>query len=234
MPARRRGNSSPSSSAASTIRSAASTIAAGVGGDEHRRVADQLHQPHRRLGHRGRQLVEATGDQAQLFGLDLLAELGEADQVGEADRDVGRRPRLPRGDVGGADHVAADLLEHVGAEGVGEGRLEDRQHVLGGGGEAQRQVALGVARLHQRADDQLAVGLGDPRRRHADRPRHLQHPLLGQAGVEEGLDPPRRLEVGLGQRALVGVRIGDADGGAWRAAEVAGRRPTFSATSRGV
>ena len=84
---------------------------------------------------------------------------------------------------------------------VDQGRPDQRQHVLGGGGEAQGEVALGVARLHQGADDQLAVGLGDPRRPHPDRPRHLQHPLLGQAGVEEGLDAPRRLDVGVGERA---------------------------------
>ena len=70
---------------------------------------------------------------------------------------------------------------------VEQRRLEERQHVLGGSGEAQRQVALGVARLHQRADDQLAVGLGDPRRPHPDRPRHLQDAVLGQAGVEKAL-----------------------------------------------
>ena len=34
---------------------------------------------------------------------------------------------------------------------------------------------------------------------HADRARHLQDPVLGQAGVVEGLGPPRRLEVGLGE-----------------------------------
>ena len=99
----------------------------------------------------------------------------------------------------------------MGAKGVGERRLEDRQHVLGGSGEAQGEVALGVARLHQGADDQLAVSLGDPRRRHADRPRNLDDTLLGQAGVAERLDSPRLLQLGLGQRALVGVRIGDAE-----------------------
>ncbi len=75
--------------------------------------------------------------------------------------------------------------------------------------EAQGEVALGVSGLHQGAHDQLAICLGDPRRSHPDRPRHLEHPLLGQAGVAKGLDPPRGIEVGLGQRPLVGVGVGN-------------------------
>ena len=83
--------------------------------------------------------------------------------------------------------------------------------MLCGGGEAERQVALGIAGLHQGANHQLAVGLGDPRRAHADRPRHLHDSLLREAGVVEGLHSPRRLHVGLGQGSFVGVRIGDAE-----------------------
>ena len=98
----------------------------------------------------------------------------------------------------------------MGAQRVDEGRLEQRHHVLGGGGEAQGEVALGVPRLHQRAHDQLAVGLGDPRRPHPDRPRDLQQPVLGQAGVAERFHPLRRAEVGVGQAALVRVGVGDA------------------------
>ena len=121
-------------------------------------------------------------------GRRLLAELGKADQVGEADRYVRRRARLPGGDLAGADHVATDLLEHArGAEGVGERRLEDRQHALGGGGEPQGEGALGVAWLHQRADDQIAVGLGDPRGRHPDRPRNLDDPPSGRPASRNAL-----------------------------------------------
>ena len=39
-------------------------------------------------------------------------------------------------------------------------------------------------------------------------------PSSGQAGVEEGLHPPRRFEVGLGAARLVGVGVGNAEGGA--------------------
>ena len=127
--------------------------------------------------------------------------------------DSSRGAHLARGDVGGADHVAADLLQHVGAQRVEQGRLEDGHHLLGRGGEAQGQIALGVARLHQGADDQLAVGLGDPRRAHADRPCNLQDALLRQAGVAERLDAARLVQLGLGQGTFVGVGIRDAEGG---------------------
>ena len=144
-------------------------------------------------------------------GCDLLPEPGELDQVGEADGDVGGAADLPRGEVGGADHVAADLLERVGAQGVDDGRLDQRHQVLGGAGEAEREVPLGVSRLHHRPHRQLPVGGGDPRGAGPDRPRHLDDPVLGQAGVEEVAHAIGRVELGLGQGLAVGIRVGDAD-----------------------
>ena len=73
-----------------------------------------------------------------------------------------------------------------------------------------RSVSPGCIRVRI---DEVAVGLGDPRRPHPDRARDLEQPVLRQAGFEERLHPPRRLEVGLGEVALVGVGVGDAQGG---------------------
>ena len=127
---------------------------------------------------------------------------------------VGGAADIPRGEVGGGDHVAADLLEHVRLQRVDDGRPDQRHHELRRRGEAQGEVALAVARLRQRPDNQLAVGLGDAGGAHPDRPRHLQHPVLGQAGIAEGLHPSRRLQVRLRPPRFVGVRIRNAEGGA--------------------
>src|SRR3546814_3573290 len=54
------------------------------------------------LGHLG----QAAGKAAELVGRQLLAELGEAHQVGEADHGVGGG----RAQLGGADHRLAVLL----------------------------------------------------------------------------------------------------------------------------
>src|SRR5215218_7256070 len=90
----------------------------GLGRDQHHLVADRLHQPHRRLGDGGRHLLQPSGDHPQLLGRDFLTEPGELDQVGEADGEVDDAADLTRGEVGGADHVAADLIEQVRLQGI--------------------------------------------------------------------------------------------------------------------
>ena len=62
----------------------------GSGARQHHRVADRLDQSHRRLDQLDRDRAEALGDRAELIGRNLFAERGEADEVGEADRDLAR------------------------------------------------------------------------------------------------------------------------------------------------
>ena len=61
-----------------------------VGADEHRGVADRLDQAHVAAQALGGELDQAVGDAAELVGRDLLAQAGEADEVGEAHRDLAR------------------------------------------------------------------------------------------------------------------------------------------------
>lgn len=71
-------------------------------------------------------------------------------------------PPISRREVGRGDHVAFDLLEQVDAEGVDERLADQWQQRLGGLHEAVGEVGFGVAGVRQVADDQFAVGLGDP------------------------------------------------------------------------
>ncbi len=94
MPARSTGNSSPSPSASAIRSSAASSI--GSTSVETIIAASPIIFTSRTgaFGDLARHLLEATGNRAQLLGRDLLAEAGELDQIGEADREVGRTADL--------------------------------------------------------------------------------------------------------------------------------------------
>jgi hypothetical protein len=92
----------------------------GLRRHQHHRVADRLHQAHRRRHDTGRELLEVADDLPQLLRRDLLAEAGELDQVGEADRPLDHPTDLPRRQVRGTDHVAFDQLQQVRLEGIFE------------------------------------------------------------------------------------------------------------------
>ena len=94
-PARSCGKSSPSASAASIRLSVAAEQRLGLGRGEHRGVADRLDQPHRRLGDVAGERFQTHRQAAELVGRHFLAEAGEADEVGEADRTSREPGKLP-------------------------------------------------------------------------------------------------------------------------------------------
>jgi hypothetical protein len=116
----------------------------GVGGDEHRGVADRLDEPHRRARAVGRELGEALGHLAELGRRQLLAERREADEVGERDADLARRGQRPGRALVGAQRLGA--LGHAAPE-----HADGAQHLLvahagapeRGGGADRRDVEVG-------------------------------------------------------------------------------------------
>ena len=94
---------------------AASSIGSGSARDHHRRVADHLHQAHRRRRRprspspRSRPATEPSSSGA-ISSPSLVNSTRSAKQTATS-----AVPRIsPGGEVGGADHVAADLLEQCG------------------------------------------------------------------------------------------------------------------------
>ena len=126
MPTRSCGKSSPSASAASTRSSASVEHRVRVGADEHRGVADRLDQAHVAAQALGGELDQAVGDAPELVGRDLLAQAGEADEVGEADRDVARARQRARQALGRVDGLRAHRLAQVQAGHVLEHRPDHR------------------------------------------------------------------------------------------------------------
>ena len=98
-----------------------------------------------------------------------------------------------------AEGVVSDLLAQVQSQHVREAsRPISGRERLGGGGEAERDVVLGVALAHEGVGDQLPVRRRELRHRHPEQARDLEHPLLGDPGVEQRLDPLRGLDVPVG------------------------------------
>ena len=88
-----------------------------LGRDEHGGVADHLDELDRPLGDLGGQLAEPVDDAAEALRRQLLAEPGEPDEVGEADRDLaagrsGARSTARRE----VDRVVADRVAQVVVE----------------------------------------------------------------------------------------------------------------------
>ena len=121
----------------------------GLGGHEHRRVADRLDQAHRGARRAVDAALELSDHATQLVGRDLLAELGEADDVHEAHHQLlgARKPAAL--ELGLADHRLADLLAHAHVEHVLERGARQRTEAAQRLRVAQAKVALGVAGLDQ-------------------------------------------------------------------------------------
>ena len=84
-----------------------------LGRHEHRGVADRLHELHGRVHRVGDRALEAADHGPELLRRDVLAELGEADDVHEADRDRLRAIQPAALQLRLADHGLAHLLTHA-------------------------------------------------------------------------------------------------------------------------
>ncbi len=172
----------------------------GVGRGEHHSVADQLDEPHRPVADLAGDHLEPAGHPAELLGRELLAELGEVDEVGEADSE---RPR-----VGRAHHdpvVArlvesrmAELLTQVQPVDVVERRPDRRDEAAGALLDAVGDLALGPTLADEGLADDLAGRGGELRHRHRDRPAQLGELVGVEAGIEGLADP-------VGGREVVGA-----------------------------
>ena len=148
-----------------------------LGRHQHRGVADRLHQPHRRLHRLGDSALEAADHVAHVLGRHVLAELGEADDVDEADRDRLRAREPPALELGLRDHDVPHLLAQAQVEHLLEGGCRERAEVVQRLGVAQRQidgggessgVVSGQADEGSEADPDAGTGAGEGDDDHGD------------------------------------------------------------------
>ena len=203
----------------------------GVGADDHRGVADGLDQAHVAAQALGGELDQAVGDPAELVGRDLLAQAGEADEVGEADRHIARPRQRARLALGRVDGLGAHGLAQVQAGHVLEHGADHRHEAGDALGVAARQLGLAQARLEDELEGRRAQRLGRLRHPAPDDADDRELLLLADPRLQEGARDPRGLDIGV--RADHGVHVGH--GHALRAAqghEEVGAIPTRSPTSR--
>ena len=179
------------------------------GGNEHRRVADQLHEPNRGLHRLPRLLAEAAGELTDLCHVESLPQVGESNKVGERDGDLAGAGEATGFDLSLADNGMADLLEKVAAERVVERLVEKRRQALSGRRVAHRDVALGIAGAKEAFADLRSGRVGELVHRHPDHPGRLEHLILGQPRVDDLLRIASLLEVVGAQRALPRLRRGE-------------------------
>ena len=211
----------PSPRDSSTRATTASSTGLGVGRHQHRGVADRLDQPHRRVLHALDGALELAHERAQLLGRDLLAQLREADDVDEPDRDRLRAGQPAAAQLGLADDHVSQRLAQVQVEHVAEGGGGQRAEVLKRLRVAQAQVALGVAGAQERLAEDRAQAGGDVGHRPAHDARQVEELLAAEAGVQQRGGALGQLEVVLGQYPLVRVDRRRADA---RGAPPRGRR----------
>ena len=175
----------------------------GVGRHEHRRVADRLHQAHRRLHQVRDQLSVALGQRAQLVRRHALAQAGEAGEVRERHRGVhGAREAAALALAGPHRHLAHHGAQ-VRAQGVAEARLQERHQLSALLAVAGRQVVLGVARAQERRAERGGQGgrqVGHALAQHA---RHLEDALVRDARLPDHVHVHGRLHV----RGVVGAVV---------------------------
>ena len=141
---------------------------------------------------------------AELVGRDLLAELGEAHEVGEGHADVARARELPGLPLGGrhglgAQDVAQVQLQHALEHGRGH-----RDELLHDGPVALGQLQLVGARLQRDLEHDGAHDLGRLGQAATEHAGRLQHLLLGEP---LGAEAPR-VACSVGVAAI--HRFGDA------------------------
>ena len=182
-----------------------------LGRDEHRRVADRLDEPHRRPYGRLDAPLEVAHHGAQLVRGDMLAELGEPDDVHERHHDALGAGQAPALELGAADHGLADLLAQAPVEDQLEGGAREWREHAQRLRVAQAEIALGVAGLQQRLAERRHERGGDRVERVAHHADQLEEALLVEAGVEQRLGVARQLELLVGEHARVGVDRGVAE-----------------------
>ncbi len=176
-----------------------------LGRDEHRGVADQLHELHRGRGDLSRQLPQPARERPELLHRQALAELRELDEVREAHGDL--RPRgAPSGELLAAEHGLADLLALLEPVGVIHQRPHHRHQAASRLLEARADLELGQPGLHQALPRQRARRSGDLRHRHPHDPGDLEQALVGQPDVAKLVDSLGGVEVGVGELRRVRVR----------------------------
>ena len=146
---------------------------------------------------------EPAGDAAELLDRELLAELGEADQVGEGDdgllgvvEPAGAALLLRQG-------VGTQHLLQVQGEDVLEPRTGQRHQLLGDDPVAVGELVLVQAGLQEGAGDQRAGGFGVARHPLPEHAGDFERVLVGEPGLPVRCAEPRGLEVLLAVHALV-------------------------------
>ena len=167
---------------------------------------------------------EPPGHAPELLAGDRLAELGEADEVGERDRAVAAGAELARRQLLGGDHLLAQHLAQVQAEDVLEPRPGKRQQRARHRLEPAGQRVLVGARLEQRLPDERAHRLGVASHPAAEHALDLQRLVVREPGLAVLLAHPRPLEVALAVDALVRPGHGEAERAPVRLEEVEPRR----------
>ena len=186
----------------------------GLRCDEHRAVAEGLHEGHRRVGDGGRDGRQALGDVAEPLRAGALSERGEADEVGKEDGDLVKVAWVSGAELRRGDRRAAELCAQVLLDGIGRDRARHRQQLRRGEREAVRELMLALPGTQHG----LAGGLQHRRchlgRGHADVAVEPQELLLGEPQRECLLRVPRLLDVGVAETALVGGGDGETERGA--------------------
>ena len=174
----------------------------GLRADDHDRVADRLDEPHRRLDELEDQVLEASGDVAELVGRDLLAEPGEADEVGEGDVHVpgaGQRARLA---LLGADQLGLDELGEVQLQQVAQQRARAAASARRRRGRSARPARARRGRARARARRAMPRMTSDA----WERPRPSRRPTVTSPST--GTPASRNCRVAH-EHLEVGVGVGD-------------------------
>ncbi len=119
---------------------------------------------------------------ADLGRIEALAELGEADEVREGNRDLEPALGLCR-DLRRGESVVADLLAHVELKRVLQHRTQERADPFRDRGEALADLVLRVAFLGEHTHPKAPVRCRELRHGHADDARDLEHLVLRDADV---------------------------------------------------
>jgi len=191
----------------------AETDVGGGGGrrhDEHRLVTDHLDHPAPE-GHDGvvRKLLETGHHRGELLVAEVLAEHGEPDHVGEADR----HDRTDPGVVAGAvEHGAPGGDLQMTAPDVFEQPCHGRDRDIRLAGELVGVEDAVTGGEQDRGGTGTRLRFRDPGHRGADHPGHLDRAVqVDQTHRHHALEEADRLEIHLGEGGIVLVHVDEAE-----------------------